>query len=149
MSNETSNGSCGVVCGVFDSPFSNFRHLAIELGVAKTGLPEFMVKGALNFITSSINDRAGFNIEELDILASIGNSTTPALFIASKQDSLVKCHHSERLSNAYSSETSCSLVYFDAGHNEQRPANVIKQCIDFILENFIKEGVSFKDDTAM
>jgi hypothetical protein len=42
--------------------------LAKEIAATKTGLPEFIIKAGLSFITDTIYEKAKFNISDLDIV---------------------------------------------------------------------------------
>ncbi|EAS05128.2 alpha/beta hydrolase family protein (macronuclear) [Tetrahymena thermophila SB210] len=129
-----------IICGCFDSPFSNFMKLASEIGAMKTGLPKFLIKGALSLIQSTILEKAKFNIEELDVLKNLEKASIPCLFVASKQDSFVKSHHTEKIQKNYKGEN--KLLYFDGDHHEQRPVKLVKQCCDFFEQNLIKNTTS-------
>ncbi|KAL4475555.1 hypothetical protein ABPG72_009244 [Tetrahymena utriculariae] len=129
-----------IVCGCFDSPFSNFMKLASEIGSMKTGLPKFLIKGALSLIQSTILEKAKFNIEELDVLKNLEKASIPCLFVASKQDSFVKSHHTEKIQKNYKGES--KLLYFDGDHHEQRPVKLVKQCCDFFELNLIKNTIN-------
>ena len=114
---------------MFDSPFSSFMKLAAEIGSLKTGLPEFLVKGALSLVQSTILEKAGFDITSLNVLKEIQHCKVPCLFVVSKKDNFVKCHHSETIQAAYTGES--AITYFDGEHNEQRPVNLVKECINY------------------
>ncbi|KAL4430501.1 hypothetical protein ABPG74_005426 [Tetrahymena malaccensis] len=129
-----------IICGCFDSPFSNFMKLASEIGAMKTGLPKFLIKGALSLIQSTILEKAKFNIEELDVLKNLEKASIPCLFVASKQDSFVKSHHTEKIQKNYTGES--KLLYFDGDHHEQRPIKLVKQCCEFFEQNLIKNTIN-------
>lgn len=57
-----------ITCAVYDSPYSNLMKLAKEIAVNKTGLPEFIIKAGLSFISDTIYEKAKFDISELDIV---------------------------------------------------------------------------------
>lgn len=57
--------------------------LAREIAKSKTGLPKFIVSGALSLIKNSILSKANFDIEDLDIIKYSQNCEVPALFVAS------------------------------------------------------------------
>jgi hypothetical protein len=93
-----------MTCCVYDSPFCSLVKLAREIAMDKTGLPKFIVTGALSIIRQTILSKAKFNINDLDVLKRAERCTVPALFMASKTDSFTRAHHSEKLKNAYKSE---------------------------------------------
>lgn len=94
------------------------------------------MKGALNILESTIREKAGFSFEELNLLERVGKCTVPALFVASKKDSFVRCHHSEKLNKLYTRGLS-EIVYFDGDHNEQRSPRTTRDCIEFLKVNLL------------
>lgn len=54
-----------IVC---DSPFSNLKDLAIETANSFTKLPKFLISALLTFIVDSIEKKAHFNINALNIV---------------------------------------------------------------------------------
>ncbi len=68
-------------------------------------MPKFLVKGALSIVQSTIQEKAGFDIAELNILKIIDRCKAPCLFVASKKDNFVKCSHSEKLQRQYPGES--------------------------------------------
>lgn len=101
----------------------------------KTGLPKFIVTGVLSIIRQTIQSKAKFNINDLDVVKRAERCSVPGLFLASKSDSFTRAHHSEKLKNAYKSENK-QIVYFDGEHNESRPEHLTRRILEFISAHF-------------
>jgi acetyl esterase/lipase len=86
---------------VLDSAFSSLVVLAeemVELG-RKQGLfaPGFLVRMALQFVRSSVQKSAGFDIKALVPIDSADKCYIPTLFVAAEDDTFVnKSHRYER-----------------------------------------------------
>jgi acetyl esterase/lipase len=82
---------------VLDSAFSSLPTLAeemVEMG-RKQGLfaPNFIVRMAIQFIRSSVQKTAGFDINTLAPIDSADKCFIPALFIAADDDNFVRKTH--------------------------------------------------------
>jgi len=60
-------------------------------------LPVLILKGLLSLIKSTIETKAGFNIEHVDVLKHIEKINVSCLFLASKEDNLIKFEHTEEI----------------------------------------------------
>lgn len=97
----------------------------------KTGLPKFIVSGAITLIKQTILSKAKFNISDLDIAKKCEKIVTPGVFIASKKDTFTKSHHSDKLFKAYKGEK--DIIYFEGEHNETRPNFIISKIHQFLM----------------
>jgi len=90
-----------ISCAIYDSPFSSLMKLAKQIAKLKTGLPKFIISGALTLIKSIIHSKANFDLEDMEITQYAEKCTVPALFLASKKDSFTNYRHTEKLNNVY------------------------------------------------
>lgn len=103
---------------VVDSPFSNLSELAVELARTKISLPDFLLEACVKIVSSSVEERAGFRLDHIDVVRVVPNLTMPALFIASPEDSFVRIEHSVKLQRLYKGDS--SLRATTGSHNAER-----------------------------
>lgn len=115
---------------VLDSTFADLNKLALEIGTDKTGLPGFVVKGALSFVKRTLESKAKLDIDLLDIRKAASQCTVPALFIASREDTFVNFEHSLRVYEVYRGRR--NLIEASGDHNEARAPTVVRQITDFL-----------------
>lgn len=117
---------------VLDSPFKDLEKLVKEVAADRTGLPKIMFQPVVGVVRGEILKKTGCNIGELKMKRymqplsptqsssqpSPTNTLTsiPALFILSKSDKLVKCHHGEKLFKRYPCENK-ELYYIGVEHH--------------------------------
>lgn len=89
---------------IFDSPFQSLHKLFIEIGKQRTNLPEIFLSVAYKYIKPIIMEKANFDIDEVDMDPLVNFITSPGIFIASKQDSLIPFEHIDELFNKYKGE---------------------------------------------
>ena len=73
------------------------------------------------------------------MLPQISNCKVPCLFVVSKKDNFVKCHHSEKIRKVYTGES--AITYFEGDHNEQRPLGVVKECINYFHARLVDNNL--------
>ena len=88
-------------CLVADSPFSNLKEITVEAVAKHTIIPEWIVKSVLHFIKGSVREKAGFDIEWLDIIPLVRKIHIPAIFITSPDDTFINHEHVEKLFDNY------------------------------------------------
>eukprot|EP01071_Lankesteria_metandrocarpae_P008074 Lankesteria_metandrocarpae@DN4857_c0_g1_i1.p1 len=123
-----------IACIVLDSPFSSLRKLATELTEFFVGwkLPRFLVNMVLNLIRSTIQQKAEFDINDLEPIKYVSSTHMPAMFIAGKNDRFIQPHHSQDLQQAYNGE---AIVHnIDGDHNTIRPAHILNEVAMFFYE---------------
>ena len=130
-----------IACSVYDSPFCSLMKLAREIAIDKTGLPKFIVTGALQIIKQTIQTKAKFQITDLDVIKRAERCVTPCIFVASKLDTFTRCHHSEKLHSAYKGADT-RIIYFEGEHNESRPTNTTNAILEFISAHLRGGGKS-------
>ncbi|KAL4473489.1 hypothetical protein ABPG74_022353 [Tetrahymena malaccensis] len=121
---------------VLDSPFSNLKQLALEVADQKISLPNFIIEGLLSIINNSIQERAGFRLDQLDLTKIVGKIDIPAIFVTSAEDRLVKQEHPKKLQSLYKGPSQIKMITGD--HNEERNAIYKKQIADFFEEQISK-----------
>ncbi|CAE7038773.1 yqkD [Symbiodinium natans] len=125
----------GISALVLDSPFSNLPMVAQELVQSQVGLPEFLVTLALSHVRSEIQERAHFDIQELQPIRSAPRARSPALFAVAEDDDFVLPHHTRDLHAVWGAEA--KLVTFKGGHNGSRPKWYLEQAADFLAERLV------------
>ncbi|EAR92625.1 alpha/beta superfamily hydrolase (macronuclear) [Tetrahymena thermophila SB210] len=121
---------------VLDSPFSNLKQLALEVADQKISLPNFIIEGLLSIVNNSIQERAGFRLDQLDLTKIVGKIEIPAIFVTSAEDRLVKQEHPKKLQSLYKGPSQIKMITGD--HNEERNATYKKQIADFFEEQISK-----------
>jgi len=122
------------VC-VLDSPFSNLRVVAEELvNRGKWPVPGFLLNMALSMIRNEVQERAGFDLEELLPLNAAQLAVCPALFATASDDTFVLPHHTEDLHAAWAGHEK-ELVTFPGGHNGVRPTPFLDQAAAFLQKH--------------
>ena len=98
---------------VLDSPFSSLRILAEDLCKKHSSIPNFVMSVALKMISSSIKDRAKFEINDLNPLKNhVDKAFIPALFISAKDDNFIEPKHTKMLYDAYAGDKNIIMVNF-------------------------------------
>lgn len=127
---------------VMDSPFSSLRQVAEELvmggGVA---VPRFMLSVALRVISGEVEQRAGFCIDDLEIIDKAPDAVSPALFAVASDDKFVLPHHGQDLHNSWGGEER-KLVILDGGHNGTRPPKFVKEATEFLRKHLLEAAES-------
>lgn len=119
---------------VLDSPFTDLRVLAEELvGLyISLNIPRFAIAMCLSLIRNSIKIRAQCDINNLSPVMNVDKTFIPAYFVAGKNDSFIRPHHTEELFEKYAGEKNISIVNGD--HNSIRPKSLINSISLFFLQ---------------
>lgn len=104
---------------VLDSPFCSLRVLIEELAKSKVDLPNFVVNQAIKLLKEIIKDKAGFNLDDIELKQFAEKCFIPAYFCHSKGDTFVNIHHCKDLYNVYAGDK--NIVYLKGNHNSERP----------------------------
>jgi len=106
---------------ILDSPFASLPQLMRELSGRMLGpaVPSPLVEGLLGMVQSSIQERAEFNIMDVEPIAHAKTSRIPALFATGDADKFIEPHHCKQLHDAYVGEK--SLITFAGDHHSIRP----------------------------
>ena len=84
-----------IISLVLDSPFSNLKELATEIGKENAIIPAFLVGGGFDLINKTIKEKIGADLSLLNPKNAASAITAPAFFIVARDDKLVKPHHTE------------------------------------------------------
>ena len=104
---------------VLDSPFCSLRVLIEELARSRVNLPNFIVNQAIKLLKEIIKDKAGFNLDDIELKKYAEKCFIPAYFCHSKEDTFVNIHHCKDLYNVYAGDK--NIVYLKGNHNSERP----------------------------
>ncbi|CAE7482370.1 yqkD, partial [Symbiodinium pilosum] len=121
---------------ILDSPFSHLPQVAQELVQSQIGLPDFLVSMALSHVRTAIQERAYFDIQELQPIRSAPQARSPALFAVAEDDDFVLPHHTHDLHRVWGAEA--KLVTFTGGHNGSRPRWYLEQAADFLATRLVE-----------
>lgn len=119
---------------VLDSPFASLPQLALEL-VDKhctLPLPRWLVSGVLGLLRSSIQQRADFDLYDVDPLKVVPTAFIPALFTAASSDVFIVPSHAKQLYDAYAGDK--NMVMVDGDHNSARPRFLLDSIAIFFIQ---------------
>eukprot|EP00440_Ansanella_granifera_P043506 gb/GFBE01047158.1/.p1 GENE.gb/GFBE01047158.1/~~gb/GFBE01047158.1/.p1 ORF type:complete len:671 (+),score=106.65 gb/GFBE01047158.1/:1-2013(+) len=122
---------------VLDSPFVSLKLLAQELAGRKALIPSWATRTVLAAARSSIQSRAGFDIEDLEAANHVSQSFMPALFIAAKDDDFILPHHAEKLFESFQGEKEFYLTEGD--HHTARSEACRRKALLFLCRTFHSE----------
>ena len=88
-------------------------------------MPEIFLNVAYKYIKPIIMEKANFDIDEVDLDPLVNFITSPGIFIASKQDSLIPFEQIDEIFNKYKGEK--EMFFIEESHNEARNMNVIQK----------------------
>jgi esterase/lipase len=80
---------------------------------------------AYKYIKPIIEEKAGFDIDEVDLENLVQLINSPGIFIASKQDCLIPFSQIDDIFNKYRGEK--EMFFIEESHNEARNMGVIKK----------------------
>mmetsp|Transcript_81797 Transcript_81797/g.162318 ORF Transcript_81797/g.162318 Transcript_81797/m.162318 type:complete len:447 (+) Transcript_81797:95-1435(+) len=124
---------------VMDSPFSSLRQVAEELVLGgAVAVPRFLLSMALRVISGEVESRAGFSIDDLEVIDKAPDAVSPALFAVASDDKFVLPHHGQDLHNSWGGEER-KLVILEGGHNGTRPPKFVKEATEF-LRKYLHEA---------
>jgi pimeloyl-ACP methyl ester carboxylesterase len=117
---------------ILDSPFSSAVSLIKELAWKELTFPEFLTTAILYMLKERIMEKAQFSLDDLDLLARVPGIQTPALFLTSRSDELVKSDHIVQLQQHYGGYSEIRFIGEEhAKTRDKRTLNIIWQ---FLLE---------------
>lgn len=122
-----------LACMVCDSPFSSL--VALAEGMVETGrkhgiyAPGFLISLAIRFIRSSVQDKAGFDVYDLNPAEEAEHSIVPLLLIAAEGDAFIPPSHAQLIYHNYGGPKHAIIVQGD--HNSIRPKRVTSPFFPF------------------
>ena len=131
---------------LLDSPFSNLRTLCDELAYNTCKVPSFMVGAAMALVSSTIREKADFDVAQLTPITHVGDCYIPAIFATGEQDTFIAPHHCDALYEAYAGEK--QLVKFEGTHNSER-SDFFKQSSTNFFVNCLKVTELLTEETKM
>jgi alpha/beta superfamily hydrolase len=131
---------------VLDSGFYSLKKLIYELVKSKINLPDFIIEKVLAMVKETIQEKAKFNLDEIEPQKFIQNCDIPAFFIHGKEDNFVLPHHCHDLFNAYKGKKHKHMV--KGNHNTARTREIKNKASIFLSEH-LKDSETIKDDTII
>ncbi|KAG9409246.1 hypothetical protein AC1031_019496 [Aphanomyces cochlioides] len=124
-----------IIAAVLDSPYTTFSDMSenIVQTVKANGIPApaALLHMGMNLVTKSVESRAGFQITQVNPLASSAACKTPALFCSGKNDMYVKRQVAAQFMDTYGGP--CTQFGFDGDHYGKRPREMIGFGLDFLM----------------
>ena len=87
---------------------------------------------AMHFIKNTIQEKAKFNIYELEPLKHVVNTFTPAFFIHAKKDKIIPVYHSMKLYDKYAGDKKLRVI--EGTHNSYRSTDVRREVAQFFYK---------------
>ena len=133
-----------------DSPFANFKDLAIKLCKQHIYIPEFVINTILYFLKKTIRKKNNLEIENLKPIEFSKLSKTPAFFIHAMKDDLIPYEQTIKIYEEYSGIKSINITEGD--HNTPRQKQLINKIITFFIkyldENYKEEKNNFEESES-
>ena len=133
-----------------DSPFANFKDLAIKLCKQHIYIPEFVINTILYFLKKTIRKKNDLEIENLKPIEFSKLSKTPAFFIHAMKDDLIPYEQTIKIYEEYSGIKSINITEGD--HNTPRQKQLINKIITFFIkyldENYKEEKNNFEESES-
>ena len=73
-------------------------------------MPKWVVALVLRMLRSSVQAKAGFDLNDVSAREHVARSFVPCLFLAVEADSFISSAHSQALHDAYAGDKVCSVV---------------------------------------
>jgi pimeloyl-ACP methyl ester carboxylesterase len=112
-----------------DSPFADFRELAIILCKKEINIPEFIINTVLYFIKKTLKSKNDMDIDELRPIDCVEKSKTPTFFIHAMKDELIPYKHTINMFEKYGGIKFINIV--EGSHNTPRPKHIIYKIVNF------------------
>lgn len=123
---------------VLDSPFSNLREMLIQIGQSKVKMPSVLISIALSVISSSITEKLGVNILDLEPGKVAERCNIPAMFIVAKEDEILPPKSVLEIYSKYSCPKKAILHSLEGGHASEREPHIIEQAFSMITDQISK-----------
>lgn len=129
---------------ILDSSFISLRRMVLEYVSNLTNLPEILIYPLIPLINRLLREKIGLEFsdfemrEQLNYLDCNTRQQVPSvLFLASKNDTVVKSAHSEELYQMYPGKHK-TINYIKEKHEEDRSKKVIRDCVSFLAKTLGK-----------
>jgi len=127
-----------------DSPFANFKDLAIKLCKQHIYIPEFVINTILFFLKKTIKKKNNLEIENLKPIEFAKLSKTPTFFIHAMKDNLIPYEQTIQIYEKYAGIKSINITEGD--HNTPRQKHLIYKIISFFCK-YLDEDYYGEDES--
>ena len=135
-----SNNPKGIQALVLDSPFSNFKQVALHLARKNAKVvPGFLLKIVLSMVRNSIKIRAKFDINKLKPGKLVEKIKIPAFICFSFNDELVPYIQFDDILSKYGGEKEHLIL--DGGHNDVRTLPFCRSVGEFLCKHLEVAGL--------
>ncbi|CAD8087348.1 unnamed protein product [Paramecium sonneborni] len=114
---------------ILDSPFVCLLDVILQMASNRTNIPNFILKTLSTFVSNELKKQAGFQLHEINCLKKITQIKCPAIFVTSKQDTIVPPEQTEKLFKAYTGIK--QIQYTNQQHNSIRDSSFIESLINW------------------
>ncbi|CAD8081056.1 unnamed protein product [Paramecium sonneborni] len=114
---------------ILDSPFVCLLDVILQMASNRTKIPNFILKSLSTFVSNELKTQAGFELDEINCLKKISLIKCPAIFVTSKQDTIVPPEQTEKLFKAYTGIK--QIQYTNQQHNSIREHPFIESLINW------------------
>mmetsp|Transcript_40005 Transcript_40005/g.89836 ORF Transcript_40005/g.89836 Transcript_40005/m.89836 type:complete len:628 (+) Transcript_40005:89-1972(+) len=135
---------------IADSPFSNLPLLCEELASSRYNaikIPSWLISVIMPVVSSVIQVKAGFDINDLSPIDHVGQAFTPCLFVAGDHDDFIIPEHVQALHEAYGGDKEFLLVSGD--HNSIRPDDMRRKAVLFLARALRLNDILEKHNSGM
>mmetsp|Transcript_38169 Transcript_38169/g.99957 ORF Transcript_38169/g.99957 Transcript_38169/m.99957 type:complete len:628 (+) Transcript_38169:89-1972(+) len=135
---------------IADSPFSNLPQLCEELASSRYNsikIPSWLISVIMPLVSSVIQVKAGFDINDLSPIDHVGKAFTPCLFVAGDRDDFIVPEHVQALHEAYGGDKEFLLVSGD--HNSIRPDDMRRKSVLFLARALRLDDILEKHNSGM
>lgn len=80
------NNHTDIKAAVIDSPFKSLKALVEDMAQKTSKIPKIVLNGALKIISGTIQQKANFNLYDLNPMKIVSNIHLPAFFIVGIED---------------------------------------------------------------
>ena len=123
--------SPNIVGLVVDSAFTSIRDMCYD--IAKTqGVPSFLIPSAIWFLKKQVQEKAGFDLDDVSPIDFIEKQSTPLLIGHAKNDKLIPFLHCQKIFEKYGCVDK-EMMVLSGGHNSKRKREWIEKAVDFCL----------------
>lgn len=123
-----------------DSAFISLKRLVVEVGRSRISIPEIIIKALFLMIGSSIEERADFKVEELELEKDVETIRCSTMLIASKEDTFISFTHSEDIFTHLKLHENKQIEYIRGQHYENRDQKIVATVYQFFetkLKNYV------------
>ena len=129
---------------ILDSPFADLKQVVIHLVKSRQKyIPNFILKGLLLIVRSTIKKKANFDINNIEPLKCVENLKIPAYILFSFADEFIPYGQFEDILRGYGGEKQYEII--DGSHNGIRNLEVCQR-IGAFLHKHLKDEIKYHHD---